>query len=74
VTVTGTLKFVKLAGGVWIVVGDDGRKYQPLDDLPEPEEGARVQLEGELARDVMTFQMAGKPFRATRVTVLPRAG
>ena len=64
-TVTGTLKRVNFGAPAWVVVGDDGKKYQLLDDPAVAEEGARVVVEGEVDREVMTFNMAGRPFRAT---------
>lgn len=62
-TITGTLQFVDLEGGAWVVAGDDGRRYQLLDPPRGVASGTRVEVDGEAATDVMTLQMAGRPFR-----------
>lgn len=61
--ISGTLRYIDLEGGTWLLVGDDGRKYQ-LEAAPEGlAAGSRVEVDGEAQTDRMSFQMAGTPFR-----------
>lgn len=65
--VTGTIHHVPLEGGFHILRSDAGVEYRPL-DLPEAfqEEGLRVRAELR-PRDVMGFQMRGKPVEVVRI-------
>ena len=52
--VVATVCYQQLEGGFWGLVGDDGRKYRPLEGLPEAHRvsGAKVRVELERARAV----------------------
>ena len=39
--ITGTVSYIDLSGGFWGIIGDDGKKYNPLRGLP-----ANLQKEG----------------------------
>jgi len=43
--IKGTVKFQKLEGGFWSIIGDDGTKYAPV-EMPEQlkTEGAKVSV------------------------------
>jgi hypothetical protein len=60
---TGCVVFRDLEGGVWMLEGDDGRTYQLAGgDRKIKKDGQRVEVEGDVARDVMTFAMMGPVF------------
>jgi len=42
--ITGTITYIKIAGGFWGIKGDDGRKYCPTSPLPSKyqREGLRI--------------------------------
>lgn len=65
--VIGTLQRVDVEGGAWVVVGDDGTRYQLLSDPHDLPSGARVEVDGDVEHDVMTLQMAGRPFRVDAI-------
>ena len=33
--ITGTIVYLDIEGGFWGILGDDGRKYRPVDGLPQ---------------------------------------
>lgn len=59
---TGTVVYIRLEGGFYGIMGDDGKRYYPL-NLPEEYrvEGLRVRFEGVIRSDVATFHMWGTP-------------
>lgn len=48
-TIEGTIKKVDLEGGFYGIQGDDGKKYNPVNDLPESvrRDGLKVKAEVE---------------------------
>jgi hypothetical protein len=42
--IKGTVTHVPLSGGFWAILGDNGRRYRPVDPLPEDfcQEGYRI--------------------------------
>ena len=56
----GTIKKNDLEGGFWQLVADDGTTYT-LEDAPKDitVEGARVEIDGAVDRNAMSFTMAG---------------
>jgi hypothetical protein len=57
---TGRVVYRDLEGGVWVLEGDDGRTYQLAGgDRKIKKDGQRVEIEGEVARDLMTIAMVG---------------
>ncbi|ATB34232.1 DUF5818 domain-containing protein [Melittangium boletus] len=60
---TGRVVYRDLEGGVWVLEADDGRTYQlEGGDRKIKKDGQRVEVEGEVARDVMTIAMVGPVF------------
>lgn len=57
----GTIKFVKLEGGFFGILTDDGIKYKPV-NLPESfqKDGHRVKFKGKLNTELMGIHMWGK--------------
>ncbi len=60
---TGRVVFRDIETGVWVLEGDDGNTYQ-LDggDRKLKKDGQRVEVHGDVARDVMTAAMVGPVF------------
>lgn len=60
VTGTGTIRFLKLEGGFYGIVGDDGEQYDPVNLNAEFQvDGLRVRFEAAVMHNVMTFHMWG---------------
>jgi hypothetical protein len=60
VTGTGTIRFLKLEGGFYGIVGDDGEQYDPVNLNAEFQvDGLRVRFEAAVMHDVLTFHMWG---------------
>lgn len=61
---TGQVRFEDLEGGLWLLVAEDGTRYQ-LDggDPGLRQDGQRVEVEGEVADDSMGFGMTGPILR-----------
>ena len=61
-TITGTIKYENLEGGVWRLFADDGRRLTLLDlDEEFLQDGLRVRLEGS-EEAAFGFAMMGKSF------------
>jgi len=57
---TGRVVYRDVEGGVWVLEGDDGRTYQLAGgDRKIKKDGQRIEIEGDVARDVMTAFMVG---------------
>jgi hypothetical protein len=57
---TGRVVYRDIEGGVWVLEGDDGRTYQLAGgDRKIKKDGQRIEIEGDVARDVMTAFMVG---------------
>lgn len=65
--ITGIVVFEDLEGGVWGIVGDDGVRYQVMNDLPQSvrEPGQHVEAEVESSDSVTVFQW-GRPVKVVR--------
>ena len=64
---SGTVTFQDLEGGLWLLVGDDGVRYQLAGgDDGLREDGQRVEVEGEVAENMMSIGMAGPIFKVRR--------
>ncbi|QRO01620.1 hypothetical protein JRI60_22650 [Archangium violaceum] len=60
---TGRVVFRDIETGVWVLEGDDGRTYQLAGgDRKIKKDGQRVEVEGDVARDVLTAAMVGPVF------------
>ena len=70
-TITGTVVHLDLEGGFWGIEGDDGKKYRPVDDLPDAvrRDGCRIEAEVEAA-NVLSFAMWGRSVRVRAIKSL----
>ncbi len=60
---TGRVVYRDIETGVWVLEGDDGRTYQLAGgDRKIKKDGQRVEVEGEVARDMLTAAMVGPVF------------
>ncbi|RMG19572.1 MAG: hypothetical protein D6729_04815 [Deltaproteobacteria bacterium] len=58
--VTGRVRFQDLEGGLWLLEGDDGVRYQLAGgDAGLRKDGQAVEVEGEVRENLMTIGMAG---------------
>ncbi len=62
--VSGIVVFEDIEGGVWGIVGDDGVRYQVMNELPQKvrEPGQHVEAEIEPSNAVTIFQW-GRPVK-----------
>jgi len=68
---TGRILFRDIETGVWVLEGDDGRTYQLAGgDRKIKKDGQRVEVHGDVARDVMTAAMVGPVFNVDSYTFL----
>lgn len=66
-TLLGTLRRMAIEGGTWLLVADDGRRFQ-LDSVPnDTQDGARVEVEGDARPQGVSFQMAAPMFAVRRL-------
>ena len=62
-TLHGTITYIDLEGGFYGILGDDGRRYLPLNLGPAFEQdGLRIRFEA-TPEDVLTLQQWGKPVK-----------
>ena len=60
---TGRVVYRDIETGVWVLEGDDGRTYQLAGgDRKIKKDGQRVEVEGDVARDMLTAAMVGPVF------------
>lgn len=68
-TLVGTLKHSQVEGGVWLLEDSDGVTYQlvgaPASQLTH---GAKVEVEGEVDENAMSFAMSGPLLKVKRIT------
>ncbi len=66
--IEGRIVFENLEGGIWGIVDDRGRRFQPVDGLAEAwrKPGRRVRAEVEPA-DMASFAMWGHIVRLNRI-------
>ena len=59
--ITGTMVYQDFEGGFWGILGDDDKKYRPVDEVPAAvrKDGLRIEAELEPA-SVMSFAMWGR--------------
>lgn len=58
----GTIRKSDLEGGVWQLVAEDGEIYEIEGDNTDPllrKEGSRVEVEGSVDKNAMSFTMTG---------------
>ena len=65
-TLTGRVVYRDLEGGVWVLEADDGTSYQLAGgDRKIKKDGQRIEVQGEVARDVLTAAMVGPVFQVS---------
>lgn len=58
--VRGTVRRLTMGTGGWLIEAEDGRRYQLKDAPPELcRDGVLAEIEGKLAKSLMSFGMAG---------------
>ncbi|MBI2847772.1 MAG: hypothetical protein HYX83_01205 [Chloroflexi bacterium] len=68
VSETGTLTFVDLEGGFHGILGDDGKKYDPINLSQEfHQDGLRVRFEGRLRTDLVSTHQWGTLIQITMI-------
>ena len=69
---SGTVTYQNLEGGFYGILGDDGKKYEPLNlDAKYQKDGLRVAFEAVVATDVATVRMWGTPVNLTEIEEIP---
>lgn len=64
---TGTVVFRDIEGGVWVFEGDDGRTYAISGgDRTLRQNGRRIEVEGDVDKDAITFAMVGPVLKVKR--------
>lgn len=68
---TGTVKFVELEGGFYGIVGDDGKKYDPINlEQTYQEDGLRVRFQAKIRQDISSIHMWGTIIELTKIETL----
>ncbi|WP_421948026.1 hypothetical protein [Phaeodactylibacter xiamenensis] len=64
IRIKGTIKHVKLEGGFWGIVADDGREYRPV-QMPEQlkHDGESVEVTLKPEEEEMSIHMWGQPVK-----------
>lgn len=66
----GMVTRTDVEGGHWLLKTEDGDQYQLIGDLSACKEGARVEVEGRVDREAMSFGMVGAHFTVTKMKAL----
>ena len=65
---SGTVTYQALEGGFYGIVGDDGKKYEPLNlDARYRKDGLRIAFDATPASDTVSTRMWGTPVNLTSV-------
>lgn len=66
--ITGTVVKVELSGGFWGIKGDDGRKYQPSNHLPQKyqQDGLKIKANVEPSNEFTIF-MWGQSVKVSHI-------
>jgi inhibitor of cysteine peptidase len=69
---SGTVTYQNLEGGFYGILGDDGKKYEPLNlDAKYQKDGLRIAFDAVAAKDTATTRMWGTPVNLAQVEVIP---
>ncbi|MDD1668688.1 MAG: protease inhibitor I42 family protein [Methanomicrobiales archaeon] len=69
---SGTVTYQNLEGGFYGILGDDGKKYDPLNlDAKYQRDGLRIAFEATDAKDIVSTRMWGTPVNLDQVEVIP---
>lgn len=67
----GTVRFIDLEGGFYGIIGDDGKKYDPINLSREFQiDGLPVHFEAKVRDDVATIRMWGTPIEILKIEKL----
>jgi hypothetical protein len=69
VNLIGTIRKLAVEGTCYQLAADNGQKYELMGKFPKID-GARVQVSGVIATDVMTICQVGQPFKVKSVRVI----
>jgi len=67
---TGVLQHSDLEGGMWLLQADNGDQYQLAGHTKGLQDGKRVELDGRIEQNQMSFGMGGTIFTVRSVKVL----
>jgi hypothetical protein len=68
ISATGSVRFIEINGGFWGIVGDDGRRFDPMGlDAAYQKEGLRVRFEATPETDMMSTRMWGTMVTLTKI-------
>jgi len=71
VLMQGTVRFMNLEGGFYGIITKDGRRLLPMNLKKElRQDGAIIEFDGEVVKDVMTIQQWGTPFKLEEVVLI----
>jgi hypothetical protein len=70
-TITGTVQKQNLGVGFWGIIGNDGEKWRPI-KMPKAlqKEGIKVEVEAELANEMVSIFMWGKAIQIKKHKIL----
>lgn len=69
---SGKVSFRDLETGVWVLEGDDGQTYLLAGgDRKLKQNGARIEIEGDVDRDSATLAMVGPRLIVKKYSVIP---
>lgn len=69
---SGTVTYENLEGGFYGILGDDGKKYEPLNlDAKVQKDGLRVAFDATVVRDAVSTRMWGTPVNLTLIEEIP---
>lgn len=66
----GIVKRTDVEGGHWILDTEDGDQYELKGDVSAAKDGARVEVEGRVDREAMSFGMVGAHLHVTKMKAL----
>ncbi len=65
---SGTVRFIDLEGGFYGIIGDDGKKYDPINLSREFQvDGLPVRFEAKVRDDVAAIRMWGTPIEIVEI-------
>lgn len=64
----GTVTRSDVEGGQWLLKTDDGDQYQLTGSTDACKDGAKVEVEGAVDKQSMSFGMMGSLFNVTKIT------
>ena len=69
---SGTITYQNLEGGFYGIIGDDGKKFEPLNlDAKYQKDGLRVAFDATVVKDAVSTRMWGTPVNLAQVEVIP---